>query len=296
MTVKLGVTLPQFTDDPVRIKDAVQEVEGLGIDSMWLFDHLWPLSGGKERPIFEAWTTLSFIAAVTERASIGTLVTRSSLRHPALLAKMAATVAAIAPGRLIVGIGSGDDLSREENEAFGIEYFSSDDRIDQMRSVVEAVVNHVRLPEVTLDDDFVHLDALPTSPTPVSPPPVWVGGRSDDTLEIAATLADGWNGWGGSPGRFAADAGTVVEMASERPVELSWGGQLVLRPTQEEAEEALGNRDPSDHVAGDPDRVAARLNGYVEGGATHLILTPTGRWDIGDVRLLAEEVRPLLAP
>ncbi|MGI8774727.1 MAG: LLM class flavin-dependent oxidoreductase [Actinomycetota bacterium] len=295
-SVKLGVTLPQFSDDPARLTDAVQAIEGMDLDSVWVFDHLWPLSGGKERPIFEAWTTLAWLASITERVSVGTLVSRSSLRHPALLAKMAATVASIAPDRVIVGIGSGDDLSRDENEAFGIQYFESDDRIDQLRSVVEAVVNHLRLDKVTLEDDFVHLNGLPTSPMPAIPPPVWVGGRSDDTLEIAATLADGWNGWGGTASRFAEDAGTVVEMAGERPLELSWGGQLVLRQTQGAAEEALGKHDPDQHVTGDPESVGARLNGYIDAGATHLILTPAGRWDLDTVELLAAEVRPLLHP
>lgn len=292
--VKVGVTLPQFTDDPSRLKDAAQEIEGLGFDSMWLFDHLWPLSGGKDRPIFESWTTLSYLAAATKRITLGTLVTRSSLRQPALLAKMASTVAAIAQERLIVGIGSGDRLSKDENDAFGIDYFADEDRIDQLRSTVEAVVNYLRLDEVTLEDDFLNLRSLPASPPVTVPPPVWVGGRSDDALEIAAVLADGWNGWGGTPSRFAEDAGTVTEMAEGRALELSWGGLLVLRETQAEAEAALGDRDPDEHVAGDPGAVAKRLGEYVACGATHLVLTPAGGWNIDSIRLLASEVRPQL--
>ena len=81
---------------------------------------------------------------------------------------------------------------------------------------------------------------------------VWVGGRSDDTLEIAATLADGWNGWAGTPERFAQDAGNVLEMAGDRPLELSWGGLLVLRASDAEAESALEGGAPGDRVVGGP--------------------------------------------
>ena len=106
------------------VVDGAHRAREAGLDSVFVFDHLWPLTGGKERPIFESWTTLAHIAAVTDTMDIGTLVTRSSLRHPAVLAKMAATVASIAPGRLIVAIGSGDEMSRPENEAYGIPYFA----------------------------------------------------------------------------------------------------------------------------------------------------------------------------
>ena len=91
--LKLGVTLPQFTAEPAQVVDAALRAESLGLDSSWVFDHLWPLSGGKERPALEAWTTLAYLAAATSRIDLGTLVTRSTLRQPAVLAKMAATVA-----------------------------------------------------------------------------------------------------------------------------------------------------------------------------------------------------------
>src|ERR671915_1147412 len=119
-TPLLGATLPQFTDDGHAFVEAAQRAESLGLDSVWLFDHMWPLTGGKTRPVIESWTALAHLAAATSRITVGTLVTRSTLRHPLLLAKMAATVGAIAPGRVIVGIGSGDEQSRNENEAFGL--------------------------------------------------------------------------------------------------------------------------------------------------------------------------------
>ncbi len=293
MTVKLGVTLPQFTADGDRFKRAAMEAEAVGLDSVWVFDHLWPLSGGKERPVLEAWTALAWLAAETSSITIGTLVARSSLRDPAVVAKMAATIAAVAPGRLVVGIGSGDELSRAENEAFGAPYYSSDDRIDHLRETVEVIANYVRQPGVDITGDFVSIGGLPVSPRPPVPPPIWVAGRSDDAIEVAALLADGWNGWGGTPERFAGDAATLVEMAGDRAVELTWGGLAVVAPTDDAAAELAAARPVTPHVGGGVETLSGALNGFADTGATHLILT-LARAAPGALRLLGEEVKPRL--
>ncbi|MDQ4095974.1 MAG: LLM class flavin-dependent oxidoreductase, partial [Actinomycetota bacterium] len=204
--VLIGVTLPQFTDDVDKFTSSARRAEDAGIDSVWVFDHLWPLAGGKERPFLECWTALAWIAATTRRLDVGTLVTRSSLRHPALLAKMAATVGEVAPGRVTVGIGSGDDLSRAENESFGIPYYEGADRLAQLESTVRVVAEALRERSATVRTEFASVEVLPTSPRPPQRPAIWVAGRSDDALEVAGAHADGWNGWGGSVERFAQDA------------------------------------------------------------------------------------------
>lgn len=293
MRPKVGITLPQFGDEVRRLEEAVSAVEKSDLDSIWLFDHLWPLSGGKERSIFESWTTLAWLASKTRTKTIGTLVTRSSLRHPALLGKMAATVGSIAPGRLVVAMGSGDEMSREENEAFGIDYYDGDDRVDQLRSSVEAVIRYLTQEQVDQSDDFVSLTGLPASPRPPRPVPVWVGGRSDDALEVAGTLADGWNGWAGTPERFAQDANTVVRYTEGRPFDVTWGGTVLVAETDEEARAQAAGKDVA--VAGSPETVARSLAAYVGAGATHLILTPVGKWSLETVHLLAERVVPRLA-
>jgi alkanesulfonate monooxygenase SsuD/methylene tetrahydromethanopterin reductase-like flavin-dependent oxidoreductase (luciferase family) len=292
VSLTLGVTLPQFADDADRLRSALRAVEQSGLDSVWFFDHLWPLGGDKQKPIMECFTTLAFAASFTERVRIGTLVARSSLRHPVVLAKMAATIASIAPGRLTLAIGSGDRASKAENDAFGLPYWDGEERIDQLRSTVEVVRAFFDPGPVTHRDGFVAVEDLPPSPRPPEPPVLWVGGRAGDTLEIAAT-ADGWNGWGGTPERFAQDAQTVLGFAAGRPLELSWGGQVVLEPTDAAAREAARGKDP-DAVAGSPDTVAARLREIHEAGAAHLIVAFGGRWTEERLRVLTEEVRPLL--
>ena len=293
----LGVTLPQFTEDVDRFSSSARRAEELGLDSLWVFDHLWPLSGGKERPILESWTSLAWLAQATERIGIGTLVTRSTLRHPALLAKMAATVASIAPGRLTVTIGSGDELSRPENEAFGIPYYEGGERVDQLASTMRVARSFLSSNEVTQSDDFVDLDALPVSPRPPRQPSLWVAGRSDDALEVAGTLADGWNGWGGSPQRFAQDALRVSEFADaagRRAVELTWAGLVVIGADDDAARAKAGKRRPGDAVIGGPDALARHIDAVVAAGARHVVLTFTDAGKPGSYELLAEKVRPLL--
>lgn len=288
---KLGVTLPQFTDDPSRIIEAARRAEELGFDSIWVFDHLWPLSGGKERPVFECWTTLAYLAAATERVTLGTLVTRSSLRHSALLAKMAATVASVAPGRLIVGIGSGDSLSKDENEAFGIPYFAEAERTDQLEESVAVLVESFTRGTSSVSGDFTELADMTLSPAPPDRPLVWVAGRSGDATDLAGRLGDGWNGWSGSPERFAQDAQEVVAAASGRPVELTWGGIVRLHPSEpvpKNPPPPTGAEKDAGVLTGDPQRVAERLGEFVEAGASHLVVTLAGGWHADDLERLAE--------
>jgi alkanesulfonate monooxygenase SsuD/methylene tetrahydromethanopterin reductase-like flavin-dependent oxidoreductase (luciferase family) len=222
------------------------------------------------------------------------LVTRSSLRHPVLLAKMAATVGEIAPGRLTVAIGSGDDLTKAENEAFGIPYYPGGQRIDQLVSTVKVLRRYLNEQSVSHHDDFASIERLPTSPRPDPPPLVWVGGRSEQVLEVAGTQADGWNGWGGTPEVFAADSQLVLDYARDRPMELSWGGQVIFGDTDRDAVDKLGSRNPKHYVVGAPETVAARLLGFVEAGARHLVIGFPDAATPGVYETLAEIVMPIL--
>jgi alkanesulfonate monooxygenase SsuD/methylene tetrahydromethanopterin reductase-like flavin-dependent oxidoreductase (luciferase family) len=291
---KVGITLPQFGGDTGALLEAAQRAEEAGLDSLWTFDHLWPLSGGKERPILEGWTTLAWLANKTERIGVGTLVTRSSLRHPAILGKMACTVASVAPGRVTLALGSGDDLSRPENEAFGIPYHEGDERTAQLRSTAAVLRKFFSTGVVDHEDQFVTLRGLPVSPMPPTPPSLWIAGRSNPVVEVAGDLADGWNAWRGSVRSFTRDAALLAERAAGRPVELSWGGILMLGRDDDEAILRLGDRDPRGFLVGGPETVATRLNAFVAAGATHLTLTLGGIWRPEDIDILSQEVRPLL--
>jgi alkanesulfonate monooxygenase SsuD/methylene tetrahydromethanopterin reductase-like flavin-dependent oxidoreductase (luciferase family) len=121
-----------------------------------------------------------------------------------------------------------------------------------------------------------------------------VGGRSDDVLETAAVVADGWNGWGGTPTRFRQDAASVTEYAGERDVELSWGGLVMLGESDADATERMGDRNPKGWVVGGPETVGARMREFVDAGARHVVATFPDPGREGVYELLAERVKPLL--
>lgn len=305
MSLKFGVTLPQFTQDRDRFLDGARRAEQLGYDSAWVFDHLWPLSGGRERPVLESWMAMAYLATATERIGIGTLVTRSSLRHPVVLAKMVATVGEAAPGRVVCAVGSGDRLSRAENVAFGIAYFEGEDRINQLASTVEILTAYTGEEVVSQSDGFLHVEELATSPRPDPAPAIWVGGGARSALHLAGEGADGWNRWGTEVARFERAARTVSEAAGERPIEISWAGQVMVADRDGDARAKLegrgagsggpqGKPDAGQFVAGGPATVAAQLEGFIQAGATHLIAAFPDAGDPGSYELFAESVIPLL--
>lgn len=287
--VRLGVTLPQFTGDAKVFRGGARRAQDLGFDSLWVFDHLWPL-GAKHRPILEGWTSLAWLAEQTADVTIGTLVTRSSLRHPAVLGKMAATVSEIAPGRLCVAVGSGDHVSSIENLAFGIPYWSGTDRMDQLESTVEVLHRFRAGGTVTFADDFVSLQELPAAPGPRDYS-IWVAGRSVDALDIAGRLADGWNAWAASPEEFSHAASAVRKVAGDRNVEMTWGAQVVVAETDDAARARLGSRNPAHYVTGGPATVGRYLRRLIEAGVHHLVLATPFASEPASYELIAGPVR-----
>ncbi len=176
----------------------------LQIEHAWLFDHLMPIAGDPNGPIFEGWTLLSALAGQTQRLRLGLLVTSNRFRPPAMLAKIAATVDIVSGGRLDFGIGAGSrpshPLARREYEAHGLPY---DDFAHSVGSLAEACTVIRRLWTETepfdFDGTYHHLAGAFGNPKPVQRPhpPILIGGRSAAVLRVVAEHADLWNIGGG---------------------------------------------------------------------------------------------------
>ena len=174
------------------------------IEHAWVFDHLLPIAGDPGGPIFEGWTLLSALAAQTGRLRLGVLVTSNRFRPPAMLAKIAATVDIVSGGRLDFGIGAGSRPSlptaRREYEAHGLPYH---DFAHSVGDLAEActVIRRLWTSEQPFDFDgsYLHLTGAFCNPKPVQQPypPILIGGRSAQTLRVAAEHADLWNMPGG---------------------------------------------------------------------------------------------------
>jgi len=174
------------------------------IEHAWLFDHLMPIGGDPDGPVFEGWTLLPALAAQTERLRLGLLVTSNRFRPPAVLAKIATTVDIVSGGRLDFGIGAGSRPSipwaRREYEAHGLPY---DDFAHSVGSLAEActVIRQLWTEDKPFDFDgtYVRLTGAFGNPKPVQRPhpPIVIGGRSTATLRVVAEHADVWNMPGG---------------------------------------------------------------------------------------------------
>ncbi|HEY5429470.1 MAG TPA: LLM class flavin-dependent oxidoreductase [Solirubrobacteraceae bacterium] len=178
-----------------READTIPEIE-----HAWLFDHLLPIGGDPNGPIFEGWTLLSALAAQTERLRLGLLVTSNRFRPPAMLAKIAATVDVVSDGRLDFGIGVGSrpnpPEARREYPAHGLPYLEFADAVG---SLAEACTVIRRLWTETEPFDFdgiyIQLTGAFGNPKPVQRPhpPIIIGGRTTATLRVVAEHADLWN-------------------------------------------------------------------------------------------------------
>lgn len=104
--IRFGVTLPQIKRSWAETRDAALEFDRLGYDSVWVCDHMYGVPM-PNLPIFEAWSELAAVAAITERVQLGTLVTPPFFRNPAVFAKQVATIDHVSNGRVIVGLGAG---------------------------------------------------------------------------------------------------------------------------------------------------------------------------------------------
>ena len=263
--MKLGVTLPSFQRAPEQAIVVARAAEAAGLDGVFCYDHLFRVGAdGRHRPALDVTALLGAVAAATTRIWIGTLVARASLRPPATLEVGLETVARLAPGRLIVGVGSGDSESQQEQRAFGLRGTTVRDRVEALQGAVAALRGH----------NF----------------PVWVGGTSSAVRRVAAR-ADGWNRWGSTPARFARELASL-DVAGRPDFTPSWGGLVAVDEDLDPAAVRAGRR--PDTIAGGPDEVAARLRAYVSAGARWLVLGPLDASDEGQARRLGEEVAPRL--
>jgi alkanesulfonate monooxygenase SsuD/methylene tetrahydromethanopterin reductase-like flavin-dependent oxidoreductase (luciferase family) len=225
--MRLGLALPHYDTSyagrPVTwesVRDAALLAEEAGFDSVWVSDHLfldWGKYGGSPRPqgALECLTTLAGLAGSTRRVRLGSMALCNDLRNPGLVAKMAATLDLLSEGRLDIGMGGG--WYEPEYRAAGIPFDGAGTRIRRLGEAAEIVVRLLEGEELTFKGEHYTLDGAICRPGPRQEPhpPLWIGGKGDLLLRIAAEVADGWNfSWVGSIGTYLARV-TVADRACE---------------------------------------------------------------------------------
>ena len=187
---------PNPSQSYTDVLELCQHAEATGWDGIWYADHFMPNAEDTSAPWPEAWTTLSAIGARTERVRIGTLVSGNTYRHPAVLAKMAATLDHITNGRVVLGLGSG--WQENEHTQYGLPFYTVNERLrrlDEACQVIQMLYNNAKS---DFDGEFYQLHSASLEPKPVQQPlPLLIGGGGEKvTLKITARYANEWNVWG----------------------------------------------------------------------------------------------------
>ena len=180
-------------------------------DHCWNMDHFASLGGDDTKDIFEAWTALAGMAALTSHVRIGCSVTGNTYRHPAELAKMAVTVDHLSGGRLEFGIGSA--WAENEHTMLGLPFGTAGDRADRLEEALKIITSLWTEPRTTHDGKHYQLKDAVAEPKPLQNPypPIWIGGSGRKrTLRMAAQYAAVWNAAGGTP-PDVAEASAVLD-------------------------------------------------------------------------------------
>jgi F420-dependent oxidoreductase-like protein len=246
-------TAPQNTSwsDMLAVWQAADDIEFF--ESAWTFDHFYPIFSDSTGPCFEGWTVTTALAQATKRLRVGLLVTGMPYRHPAVLAKMAATLDVISDGRLELGVGAG--WNQEEADAYGIDIHATlTERFDAFDEGCEAIIGLLTNTTTTFEGKYVQLTDARCEPKPVQQPhpPICIGGGGERrTLRAVARYAQHWNYPGGSASDFAhkvdvlrehcATAGRdVSEITTSTHLRLDEGGDVASLVEQAEAYTAAG--------------------------------------------------------
>jgi alkanesulfonate monooxygenase SsuD/methylene tetrahydromethanopterin reductase-like flavin-dependent oxidoreductase (luciferase family) len=309
--MKLGLLLWNQDATWSEVVDAARRADRLGYDSVWMWDHLYSIAGDgvdPYRPIFEGWTSISALAALTERVRLGLLVGANGLRNPGLVAKMAATLDHISDGRAIVGLGAG--WFEIEHTAHGIPFGASVgerlDWLDQSARIIRGLLDGETVTHRSEKYDFV--DAR-HAPRPVQAHlPILVGGNGlKKTLRTVATYADMWNTMGALADVTNREAvlreHCVAVGRDQAAIERTLEFKPIIRDDPEEARrvwaECLARAGTAPEVIrnawlGSPADIAERIRPYRALGFDTMIVELPAPYDAETIERLATEVVPLV--
>ncbi len=217
--IPVGLNLSSIGVSAAWWLDAAREAEEAGFDSVWIWDHF--ISRGRlDDPVLECWTMLAAAATSTSRVRLGSFVTNVMNRHPAVLARMAATVAELSTGRLELGIGAGGHPA--EHEAYGIEFPPRPQRAEHLVEGIEVLRQLFSGGPVDYEGRFYRLDGAHAFPAPDPAPRIILGGETTAGARFAARHADAWTCFGGRFDAllpvFEAELGAVGRRRSDVPV------------------------------------------------------------------------------
>src|SRR5690349_9374600 len=173
---KVGVTIHPQQCTIQQLRDAWRRADSLGVDSIWFWDHFFPLSGNPEGNHFECWSLLAAAAVDTRAPQIGSMVTCIGYRNPDHLASIAATVDQLSGGRVVLGLGAGW-FERDYTE-YGYDFGETRDRVRLLRDSLPRIKRRIEK----------------LKPGPAGPMPILIAGAGERVmLRLVAEHAQMWN-------------------------------------------------------------------------------------------------------
>ena len=282
MKLRFGIKTAQQNTSYEDILRVWLEADSIpSIEHAWAFDHFIPLGPDPTGSQLEGWTLLGALAARTERVRVGLMVTGNTYRHPAVLAKIGATVDVISHGRLDFGIGAG--WNELESNMYGIPLYAPGERIRRLDEACEVIKRLWTETVANFDGRYYQLKDARCEPKPIQKPypPFVIGGSGEQlTLRVVAKHANIWNFVGGSVDRFRHK----IEVLEGHCADVGRDPSTIEHSIQERVNYA--------NLA----ETIATIKPYIEASATHIILNLTAPYPENIVHRLAEEiVAPLQA-
>ena len=292
--MKLGLFLSAFTSEPRKPLAVAGRAAAAGYDAVFVYDHLFP-PGGPERPSVEPYTLLAAAAAANPGLGVGVLVSRAGYRPLGILAKETSSLAHLAGGDAVLGLGLGDRFGRAEHKVAGLPFPPIEERtvlLEETALAMRALLAGETWPGGSM---------TPAVRGPLLPPAtaeVWLGGTSERVARAAARTADAWNGWGMPTDAFLHRCAQLADWAREAgrdPAEVppTWAGIALVGTDAAELASLEARRAETggslDIWRGTVDDLRSLRDRVLATGATWMIALAAGPPDRLD--LIAETLR-----
>ncbi len=278
--LKVGLILPHWeagmsgqTPGWSDITEMARLAEDIGFDSLWLVDHFlvpYQYRGeDKVQGFWDSWTVLPALAATTKHVELGTLVTCTGFRNPALMAKIAATADEISGGRVILGIGAG--WNEYEYRAFGYPYDHRVSRFEEALTIIHGLLDEGYVDFQGKYYEVRECEMRPRGPRP-GKLPIMIGSSGERMLRLTARFADSWNRWlvysRSHPdqipeARQKVDDACLAEGRAPESLERTASVQIDFK----------GTKDPQagkEALTGNPEQIAETIREFAREGITHL--------------------------
>ena len=258
----------------IEIHELATYAEAAGWDGLWLADHFMPNDDNAlDQPMGECFSLLAALAATVPRVRLGSLVAGNTYRHPAVLAKMAASIDQVSGGRLVLGLGAG--WQENEHQRYGIPFGTTAERIAWFEEACQIVVGLRDQARTTVAGVHYQIEDAPLSPRPVGPMPLLIGSSGQVKMAaIVARYADEWNTWS-TPSlwkekRVGFDR--ALDAIDRDPASLYRSTQalVLLGPKAKEKAEELAAIRPA--IGGTAEQLVDTIGEWVEAGLDEFIV------------------------